>query len=348
LIGPFAALVIVYGLAGLVTPRFFEAGNFVNIALQVSIVSITAIGSTLVILTGGIDLSPGAALSLLTVLFATLVKFGGVNIAAAATAILLLGALLGALNGFLTAYVRIPSFITTLAALSAFRGIAFMFNKGSPVFSVSSALDPLFYGTVGGMPLPLFYVVLLYAGVMLLMRYTRLGREIYATGGNPVAAHLCGINVRFVQMIAFILAGAATAVGALLMVARLDSGSPNYGVGLELQAIAAAVIGGTSLSGGRGNVGATLLGSLIIVIVQNALNMNAVPTSLQNVITGLIILVAVGIDMWRPEIGMMLPHLGSAALRPTPEAGGLTEVAVGVRPGAETATRTPEDDALPH
>jgi ribose transport system permease protein len=231
------------------------------------------------------------------------------NIALAAVAILMLGALLGAVVGFLSAYVRIPSFVTTLAAMSAFRGIAFMFHKGAPIFSVSPDLEPIFYGTVGGLPLPLFYVVLLYCAALLLMYYTRLGREIYATGGNPVAAHLSGINVRFVQLVAFILAGAATAVAALLMVARLNSGSPNYGAGLELQAIAAAVIGGTSLAGGRGNVAATLVGALIIVIVQNALNMNAVPTSLQNVITGLIIVIAVGLDMWRPEIGRMLQRL---------------------------------------
>src|SRR5262249_2509203 len=135
-----------------------------------------------------------------------------------------------------------------------------------------------------------------------LMVWTRLGRTIYAVGGNPRAAHLSGIDVRRTQFIAFVLAGLMAGVGAVLMAARLNSGSPNYGAGLELQAIAAAVIGRGSLAGGRGNVLATLLGALTITIVQNGLNLNAVPTSLQNVIVGLIILLAVGIDMWRGEL----------------------------------------------
>jgi ribose transport system permease protein len=218
----------------------------------------------------------------------------------------------------LTAYVRIPSFITTVAALSAFRGVAFMFNNGSPVFEMSPGLEPIFYGTIfGAVPLPLIYVIVLFAAAHWLMRWTRLGRSIYAVGGNASAAHLSGIGVKRTQFIAFTLAGLMAGVGAILMAARLNSGSPNYGVGLELQAIAAAVIGGASLAGGRGNVLATLLGALTITIVQNGLNLNAVPTSMQNVIIGVIILLAVGLDMWRGELGRILgrfvPSSGTAA-----------------------------------
>jgi ribose transport system permease protein len=154
-----------------------------------------------------------------------------------------------------------------------------------------------------------------------LMRWTRLGRSIYAVGGNPSAAHLSGIDVKRTQFVAFAIAGLMAGVGAILMSARLNSGSPNYGVGLELQAIAAAVIGGASLAGGRGNVLATLLGALTITIVQNGLNLNAVPTPMQNVIIGLIILLAVGLDMWRGELGRILqrftPSFGARA-QPTP------------------------------
>lgn len=308
LIGPLAATVLAALVVALTTDRFVDAGNLRNLALQVSIVALIGIGSTLVIVTGGIDLSPGSAIALLTMVFAILVKFGGVDLWLGLIATLLLGAMLGGLNGLLTAYLRIPAFITTLAALSAFRGIAFMFNNGSPVFEVSPLLERLFYGSVFGLPLPLLYVVAFFAAAHWLMRWTTLGRSIYAVGGNPRAAHLSGINVKRTQLLAFILAGFMAAVGAVLMAARLNSGSPNYGAGLELQAIAAAVIGGASLAGGRGNVLATLLGALTITIVQNGLNLNAVPTSLQNVIIGLIILLAVGIDMWRKEIGGIL-HL---------------------------------------
>jgi ribose transport system permease protein len=304
--GPLAAMLIVALLVALTTPNFLDGGNARNLILQVSIVAIVAVGSTIVIFTGGIDLSPGSAIALMTVIFATALKLWSVPILLAVPMILLLGVLLGLLNGVLTAYLRIPSFITTLAALSAFRGVAFMFNNGSPVSQVSPWLEPIFYGTFLGAPLPLFYVVIVYAVAFWFLRYTARGRAIYAVGGNPNAARLSGIDVRWTQLIAFVIAGFCAALGAILMAARLNSGSPNYGVGLELSAIAAAVIGGASLAGGRGNILNTVIGAMTIVIVQNGLNLNAVPTSAQNVVIGAIIVLAVGVDMWRAELARLI------------------------------------------
>jgi ribose transport system permease protein len=306
--GALAAMLLVAAAVAATTDRFLDEGNLANLALQVSIVAIVAIGSTVVILTGGIDLSPGSAIALMTMVFAILAKNWAVPLPIAVAAVLALGLLLGLVNGVLTAYLRIPSFITTLATLSAFRGIAFMFNNGSPIFSVSPNIEALFYGTLGGLPLPLFYVVVFYALAYWFLRYTRLGRAIYAVGGNPNAARLSGIDVRLTVLAAFLVAGLTAAIGAVLMTARLNSGSPNYGVGLELSAIAAAVVGGASLAGGRGHIVNTVIGAMTIVIVQNALNLNAVSTAAQNVIIGTIIVLAVGIDMWRSEI--------AAALRP--------------------------------
>ena len=308
-IGPLAATMLVAILVAVTTERFLDVNNLRNLALQVSIVSLMAIGSTVVIFAQGIDLSPGSMVALMTMVFAIAVKFMGIPLPVAIFMILLVGCLLGSVNGFLTAYVRIPSFITTLAGLSAYRGMAFMFNNGSPVFSISDSLDILFYGKILGIPMPFFYVVFFFALASFGMRYTRLGRHIYAVGGNAAAAQLSGINVKRTQMLAFMIAGFMAAVASILMAARLNSGSPNYGVGMELQAIAAAVIGGASLIGGRGNMVSTLFGALTIVIVQNGLNLNAVPTSLQNIIIGLIILLAVGIDMWREEIGMIFKRM---------------------------------------
>jgi ribose transport system permease protein len=307
--GALSAMILVAILVAATTNHFLDQGNLSNLALQVSIVAIVAIGSTLVILTGGIDLSPGSAIALMTMVFATLAKTHGWSLFAGIVAVLVLGLLLGLINGVLIAYLRIPSFITTLATLSAFRGVAFMFNNGSPIFSVSPNIEVLFYGTLAGIPLPLFYVVALYALAFWFLRYTALGRQIYAVGGNASAARLSGIDVRLTQLLAFAIAGLAAGIGAVLMTARLNSGSPNYGVGLELSAIAAAVIGGASLAGGRGHVVNTVIGAMTIVIVQNALNLNAVPTSAQNVTIGAIIVLAVGIDMWRNEIGAALQTL---------------------------------------
>ncbi len=307
--GPLLAMLLVALLVAATTSNFLDRGNLSNLILQVSIVAIIAIGSTMVIFTGGIDLSPGSMIALMTVVFASSIKLWGVPFPLALLFVLLIGIGLGLLNGVLTAYVRIPSFIVTLAGLSMFRGVAFMFNNGSPVFQVSPLLEPIFYGTLVGIPLPLFYLIALYAIAFWFLRWTAIGRSIYAVGGNPNAARLSGIDVRRIQLIAFTLAGLTAAMGAILMAARLNSGSPNYGVGLELSAIAAAVIGGASLAGGRGNILNTVIGAMTIVIVQNGLNLTAVPTSAQNVITGAIILLADGIDMWREEVGRLAARM---------------------------------------
>ncbi len=307
--GALGAMFLVAFVVALTTDRFIDAGNLSNLALQVSIVAIIAIGSTFVILSGGIDLSPGSAIALMTMVFAILAKNWGLPLALAIPIVLTLGLVLGLINGVLAAYLRIPSFITTLATLSAFRGVAFMFNNGSPIFSISPGIEAIFYGRLFSVPLPLFYVVALYAGAYWFLRYTKLGRAIYAVGGNPNAARLSGIDVRRTQLAAFLIAGLMAAIAAVLMTARLNSGSPNYGVGMELSAIAAAVIGGASLAGGRGHIVNTLFGAMTIVIVQNALNLNAVPTSAQNVIIGAIIVLAVGIDMWRAEVAGFLQSM---------------------------------------
>jgi ribose transport system permease protein len=307
--GPLVATIFIAVLVALTTPRFLQVNNLGNIVLQVSITALMAIGSTVVIFSQGIDLSPGSMVALITMVFAVLVKFVGIPLPVGIVLILVLGSFLGSINGFITAYIRIPSFITTLAGLSAYRGLAFMFNNGSPVFSISDHLDPLFYGKLFGIPLPLYYVVAFYALAVIFMRYIKLGRRIYAVGGNAAAAELSGINVKRIQLLAFAIAGFMAAVAAVLMAARLNSGSPNYGVGMELQAIAAAVIGGASLSGGRGSIISTLFGALTITIVQNGLNLNAVPTSLQNITIGIIILSAVGIDMWRAELSSILQRI---------------------------------------
>lgn len=319
LLGPAIALIVIATLVALTTDRFLNPGNLSNLSLQVSIVALIAIGSTIVIITAGIDLSAGSMVALLTMLLAEMLKFMGLPLPLAILFVLACGLVLGLTNGVLTAYLRIPSFITTLAGLIAFRGLALLFNNGSPIFSLDPNLEPLFYGSLMGIPLPFYYLVFFYGLAAVVMNYSKLGREIYAIGGNPSAAALSGINVRRVQTYAFAIAGFMTAVGAVLMAARLNSGSPNYGQTLELQAIAAAVVGGASLAGGRGNVLATLIGSLTIVVVQNALNLNAVPTSVQNIVLGMIILAAVGVDMWRNEISGKIGALFS--LSPTKQRG---------------------------
>ena len=322
--GPLLAFVVVVAVAALTTEHFFDTGNLSNLALQVSVVSIVAIGSTIVILTGGIDLSPGSAIALLSMSLALLMKTYELPLVAAIPLVLLFGGLLGALNGVISAYLRIPAFIATLAAFSAFRGVAFIPTNGAPIFSLSPDLSQVFYGSLFGVPLPFYYVVAAYSAAFVFLNLSPMGRKIYAIGGNPTAARLSGINVPRIQCLVFILAGVTAAAGAILFAARLNSGSPNYGTGMELQAIAASVIGGASLAGGRGHILGTLLGALIITVVQNVMNLNGIGSSLQAVIIGAIILVAVGIDRWRAELGQLVAWMVPKTLRRRPTTPGAT------------------------
>lgn len=315
ILGPVVATVVVTLLVGLTTDRFFTVDNLRNIAMQVSIVALVGIGSTLVIFAGGIDLSPGSAITLLTMMLASMLKFLNFPLPVAIVATVVVGAILGLWNGVLTAYLRIPAFITTVASLSIFRGFAFMFNNGSPIFSISNSLTPLFYNTILGVPFVLVYVIGFFALAAFMMNYTELGRQMVAVGGNPGAARFSGINVKRIMMLSFVMAGVMAGFGSILMAARLNSGSPNYGVGMELSAIAAAVIGGASLQGGKGNVISTLFGALTITIVQNGLNLHAVETSVQGVVIGLIIMLAVFIDMWRVEMWSAVSRLGRVLTR---------------------------------
>jgi ribose transport system permease protein len=303
MVGPLAAMLLAALAVSLSTDRFLQTQNLMNVSLQVSSVAIMAIGATMVILTGGIDLSPGSAVALITCMLAILVKINGLPVAVGILIVLLLGAILGFVNGVLSTYGRIPSFVVTLAPLSAYRGLAFLVTEGTPIFYVSPYLEPIFYGRFLGVPLPFYYVLVFYLIAVVFLRYTVSGRAIYAIGGNESAARLSGIQVHRVRLLAFILAGLMAGVAGVLMAARLNSGSPNYGAGMELQAIAAAVIGGASLTGGYGNIVSTLFGAVTVAVVQNGLNLNAVPTAWQNITLGAIIALAVLVDMWRVEIG---------------------------------------------
>jgi len=307
--GPFVAFLLVATIASLATPRFLMVQNLSNVSLQVATVAVVAIGATLVILTGGIDLSPGSTVALVTCTLAILVKNMGLPLPIGVLLVLLMGIILGIINGVLSTYGKIPSFIVTLATMSIYRGLAFLITNGTPIFSVSPALEPLFYGKFIGIPLPFYYVVILYSLGALFLRNTIPGRAIYAVGGNESAARLTGIAVNRSRMMAFVIAGLTAAIGGVLLAAWLNSGSPNYGAELGLQSIAAAVIGGASLAGGYGSMIATLFGALTVAIVQNGLNLLAVPASWQEITLGIVIVLAVGLDMWRGEMGRGLSRL---------------------------------------
>ncbi len=313
--GPLVALVLVTLVVALITPRFAHPQNLSNVTLQVALVAIVAIGATLVILTGGIDLSPGATVALVCCVLAYLVKNMGVPLPLGIVLVLLLGIFLGFVNGFLSSYGRIPSFIVTLATMNIYRGLAFALTGGITIFSVSPQLDPIFYGRFLGIPNPFYYVVILYGSAALFLRYTIPGRAIYAIGGNEAAARLSGINVNRTRLLAFVIAGLTAAIAGVLETAWLDSGSAAYGSELALGGIAAAVIGGASLVGGYANILSSLVGALTVAVVQNGLNLHAVQLAWQDVTLGLVIILAVGVDMWRGKLGESLGGLFKTRVR---------------------------------
>ena len=308
-IGPLIVLLLVAGVMTATSPRFFTAQNLVNVSLQMTIVSVVAVGATMVIMTAQIDLSSGSLLALISVLTAGLIKEMNQPVVIAVLVMLALGAFLGLVNGFFASYGRIPPFIFTLGTLSVFRGLAHLYTGGTPIFSVSDTLNQVFYSQFLGIPMPFVYVLVIYTVAAIYLRWTKGGRQIFAVGGNPAAARLSGINVNWVRTKAFMFAGILGAIGGILMTARLDTGSPSYGQGMELLAIAAAVIGGASLFGGHGSVIGTLFGAMTIVIIQNGLNLHGVASAWQQIALGGIIAAAVGADMWRRDAAGFLRRL---------------------------------------
>ena len=302
-LGPFLAFAVIFILATISTPQFCTLSNMRNQILQICVTAFLAIGATLVILTGGIDISCGSAVAMLTMTFAGFIKFWGFNVWTSIIATLIISTIMGMLNGALVAFVRIPPFIATLATQGIFKGIAFMINKGSALNRLSDVAEAIFYTKIfGAIPITLLYILIAYVGMYIFLKYTQMGRKIYAVGGNSSASMLSGIAVNKVLMTAYSMAGVFTGIAAILMACRLNSGSQTYGSGMEMGAIAAAVIGGSSMSGGKGNIISTFIGAATVLVVQNVLNLNSIATSFQFIANGVMILVAVSLDIWRPQL----------------------------------------------
>lgn len=302
-------------LSALVSPirdgeiLFLDPQNLLNIVRFASENGIIAVGMTLVILTGGIDLSVGAVLALGAVGAAALLMHAHMGVLATVAAILALGGLVGALNGLITTRLQVPSFITTLAMLSAARGVASLWSGGYaiPLAFGPDAAPPLFKSLFGGqweiggraIPVSLFYFVGVGWIAALVLRKTGFGRYVYAVGGNETAARLSGVAVDAIKVAVFAIAGLLSTLAALLHAALVNQGSHIDGSGYELNAIAAVVIGGASLNGGVGGVGGTMIGALILSILDNILGLRNIASEYQLILKGLIIVLAVVLQRQR-------------------------------------------------
>jgi ribose transport system permease protein len=288
-------------------PNFLKADNLLNIANQIAVIAIMAIGMTMVIVTGGIDLSVGSLAALSAVMAARLIRDqgGGVDatalgmVLACAAAIATCG-LLGGLSGTLVTLFGIPPFIVTLAMMLVASGLAYITSSGQSIYQVPESFVWLGRGTgLFGLPHAVVLMLLLYGAAHVLMSRTVLGRYLYAVGGNREAARLAGVPVRRVLLVAYVLCGLLAGLGGVIMASQLKSGSPTYGTMYELYVIAAVVVGGTALSGGEGTILGTLIGAFIIAVIQNGMNLANIESYTQKVVLGLVILAAVLVDRVR-------------------------------------------------
>ena len=271
--------------------------NILNILRQVSISALIAFGMTFVILTGGIDLSVGSTLALTGAVAASMLAAGMDPILTILTA-LLLGAVLGAVNGIIIAKGKVAPFIATLATMTIYRGLTLVYTEGRPISGLGDAVSfqMLGKGYFLGVPIPVVTMIIAFFVLYFIMHKTTFGRRVYAVGGNEGASKLSGINVDRIKIAVYSLTGMLAALSALILTSRLNSAQPTAGTSYELDAIAAVVLGGTSLTGGRGWIFGTLVGALIIGVLNNGLNLIGVSSFFQQVVKGAVILIAVLID----------------------------------------------------
>lgn len=296
-LGPLIGLFIITTVLAIVSDNFMTVDNILNVMRQVSINALIAFGMTFVILTGGIDLSVGSILALASAITASLLASGMDPILAILIG-LLAGALMGAINGFIITKGKVAPFIATLATMTVFRGLTLVYSDGRPItgLSTSTLFEMMGKGYVSWIPVPVIYMMASYFILYFILKKTTFGRRVYAIGGNEEASILSGIRVDRVKIWIYSITGLLSALAGIILASRLNSSQPTAGASYELDAIAAVVLGGTSLSGGRGWIFGTLIGALIIGVLNNGLNIMNVSSFYQQVVKGGVILLAVLLD----------------------------------------------------
>jgi ribose transport system permease protein len=302
----FIALFLLCTLLTILTDKFFTPENGLNVLRQVAVNICISVGMTLIVLTAGIDLSVGSVLALCSAVAVGLFKNGiqipslnlfiGFTVLGAVVAAVVIGLLLGYFNGWVITKFHIPPFVATLAMLTIARGLTMLYTQGHPISNLGSAFAFLGTGWMLGIPVPVYIATTVVVAAIFITKKTKLGRYIYAIGGNEQAAKLSGIPINQVKIKVYAIAGALAALGGIIVASRLDSAQPNAGLSYELDAIAAVVIGGTSLSGGKGTIWGTVMGAIIIGVLNNGLVLLNVSPFWQQVVKGSVILIAVAID----------------------------------------------------
>ena len=295
---PLLGLIAVSVVMIITTENFLSSSNFINIARQVSINAIIAVGMTCAILSGGIDLSVGAVMALSGTLMAGLMV-ADIPVPVAIFIGLAVGLVFGMANGFFVAYGKMPPIIVSLATMGIARGIALIYTGGYPIDGLPESFAFIGRGSFMGLQTPIWVMLIVFFVAYLFLDKTPIGRYIYAIGGNEEATRLSGVHVSRYKLLVYAISGLTSAIAGMVLTSRLMSGQPNAGMGFELDAIAAVVMGGTSISGGRGSIIGTLIGALMLGVLNNGLNMMGVSPYIQNIIKGCIILFAIYISRER-------------------------------------------------
>lgn len=273
---------------------FLTADNISNIIRQVSINGILAVGMTFVILTGGIDLSVGSVMAFTGTIIAGMMINVGLSPIVAVLIGIVLGVVIGYINGLFTSYARMPAIIVTLAMMEAARGLALLYTGGYPLSGLPDSFAFIGRGYLFGfIPMPAVIMVLVFLGAYIILNHLPIGRYVYALGGNEEAVRLSGIKVKRIKMFVYVISGITAAISGMIMTSRLSSAQPMAGEGYELDAIAAVVLGGTSITGGRGHIFGTFLGALLLGVLSNGLNLMGVSPYVQRVLKGVIIVAAI-------------------------------------------------------
>ena len=280
---------------------FLSRNNIMNVLRQTATNLYIACGMTMVIILGGIDLSVGSVIALSGVVTSGFIAFNGASLPAAICVGLLVGVLFGAFNAAVISKTTIPPFIVTLSTMNIARGAAYLYTGGQPVRVMSDSFNFIGSGYIQAIPMPVIYLVVIVALSSLILTRTKLGRHIYAVGGNPLAARFSGIKNSRVTFFVYLFSGILSAFAGIVLASRMFSGQPTAGQGAEMDAIAAVVLGGTSMSGGVGKLSGTVIGALIIGVLNNGLNLLNINSFWQYVVKGVVILIAVYVDFMKKK-----------------------------------------------
>ena len=288
---PFVLLVLIIFML-INAPNFGTVSNLFNVARSISISAILAAGMTLVIITTGIDLSVGSTIAV-SGCVAVLAARAGLNPILAVILGMFIGAVIGLINGVLVAYCKLAAFIVTLGTMTFMRGLAYTITGGLPIVDNNLSFRAIGNGYIFNIPIPFIIMIIVYLVIWVVLDKTKYGSHVYAVGGNAEAARLAGINVKAVLLSVYVIAGVCAGLAGCIFAARVVSAQPTAGDGYEMDAIAATALGGTSMSGGRGKIQGTLIGVLIIAVLNNGMNILGISSYYQDVVKGIVILIAV-------------------------------------------------------